>query len=225
MNDKKTLLIIDDNDNNTTLSYLLSCEYDIIPAHSNIDYIKGLNIEFKIISAIILNIQSPEINSLKFLNSLTKSDMFKNIPILVTSALLSQETEVNAFRMGAWDFIHLPITGEVLKYRLDNIISKSQLTAFNQLHYLDDYDKLTGIYNKTKFFHETHKMLTKNPEKEFVFIRFDIVRFKLINSYFGHDEGDKVMKFIANTLKEALKIYKLSLYGRIEADIFGICLN
>ena len=68
-------------------------------------------------------------------------------------------------------------------------------------------------------------MLTKNPEKEFVFIRFDIVRFKLINSYFGHDEGDKVMKFIANTLKEVLKIYKLSSYGRIEADIFGICLN
>ena len=110
-------------------------------------------------------------------------------------------------------------------FRLKNAISRSQLETLKEIVYLTEFDKLTGLYTKNHFFQETHRMLTEFSDEKFVFIRFDIDRFSLINSYFGMAHGDKVLRYIAETFPVLVKQADHYTYGRIEADIFAACVS
>lgn len=54
--------------------------------------------------------------------------------------------------------------------------------------------------------------------------RFDIDRFQLINSFFGTDEGDRLLCYIANRIQVFASQLAACSYGRMESDIFCICL-
>ncbi|MGN1102659.1 MAG: putative bifunctional diguanylate cyclase/phosphodiesterase, partial [Huintestinicola sp.] len=95
----------------------------------------------------------------------------------------------------------------------------------NRLRREAEYDITTGIFNKQTFFMETRRLLEQYVDDEFCIIRFDIDNFKLINELFGHDEGDKVLTHIASHLENMLMNYDRRSYGRLEADIFCICIK
>ncbi|MEG0457000.1 MAG: EAL domain-containing protein, partial [Oscillospiraceae bacterium] len=132
--------------------------------------------------------------------------------------------EIKVLDMGAWDFVPKPYNPKILKFRLKNAIQRSRLAALEKLKYLAEYDSLTGIYNKYKFFSATKQMLSNYPEKKFAIVRVDVERFQLINSFYGLSEGDKLLIFISEYIKNICENFKISTYARIEADIFAICM-
>ena len=113
---------------------------------------------------------------------------------------------------------------EVLKFRLSNAIIRSQLSAFNQLKYLAEYDSLTGIYNKRKFFEMTRDMLLANEKQEFLFVLLDLDNFKLINAIYGSLAGDRLLRWIARLIHNYASEHPLVTYGHIEADVFCVCV-
>ncbi|MES9925100.1 MAG: diguanylate cyclase [Candidatus Thiodiazotropha endolucinida] len=71
-----------------------------------------------------------------------------------------------------------------------------------ELELLATRDPLTGCYNRRAFF-EKYDALFESAVKEgtgLVFMMIDIDNFKSINDQYGHANGDKVIKFIAETL-------------------------
>lgn len=71
-----------------------------------------------------------------------------------------------------------------------------------ELELLATRDPLTGCYNRRAFF-EKYDVLFESTVKEgtgLVFMMIDIDNFKSINDQYGHANGDKVIKFIAETL-------------------------
>ncbi|MEF9896147.1 MAG: EAL domain-containing protein, partial [Clostridia bacterium] len=134
------------------------------------------------------------------------------------------DNEIKVLGLGAWDFVSKPYNPNIIRFRLKNAIDRSQLTALKQLKYLAEYDALTGIYNKTKFFDAVREMLNANRATRFAFLRFDVDRFQLINSFFGTSEGDKLLIYIARHLAEESNGRPTHLYGRIASDIFGFCM-
>ncbi len=71
-----------------------------------------------------------------------------------------------------------------------------------ELELLATRDSLTGCYNRRAFF-EKYDVLFESAVKEgtgLVFMMIDIDHFKSINDQYGHANGDKVIKFIAETL-------------------------
>ncbi|MEW8470564.1 MAG: diguanylate cyclase, partial [Candidatus Thiodiazotropha sp.] len=71
-----------------------------------------------------------------------------------------------------------------------------------ELELLATRDPLTGCYNRRAFF-EKYGALYKSAVREssgLVFMMIDIDDFKTINDQFGHANGDKVIRFIAETL-------------------------
>ncbi|MEG1683683.1 MAG: EAL domain-containing protein, partial [Oscillospiraceae bacterium] len=87
-----------------------------------------------------------------------------------------------------------------------------------------EYDALTGIYNKAKFFEVTRAMLDANRDKRFVFARLDIEKFQLINSFYGVEEGDKLLRHLARQVVTGGAGLRNFTYGRMEADVFVFCL-
>lgn len=92
-----------------------------------------------------------------------------------------------------------------------------------RIEFLMQHDPLTGLYNRGKMLVETRRMIDEHRDTLFVLLRFDIDRFRLYNSLYGEDEGDKLLVFMAEIIRKNAERFKLCTYGRIIADTFCIC--
>lgn len=100
---------------------------------------------------------------------------------------------------------------------------KEQIDRYKRYIYKNSFDSLTGLLSREKFFSDARQMLIKNLNKNFVFIRFDIDRFQLVNSFFGLEEGDKLLKYFAYQIKHFGSFFETAVSGRINADVFAGC--
>ncbi|MGI5174540.1 EAL domain-containing protein [Treponema sp. OMZ 840] len=106
---------------------------------------------------------------------------------------------------------------------VENMLLKRKLAFYEQVLKEKEKDALTNVFSRQKFFDETRKMLDSNPDKQFVFMRIDIDRFQLINSFFGLEEGDKLLQYLAFKLKQFSLVFHNNIIGRIDGDIFAMC--
>lgn len=98
-----------------------------------------------------------------------------------------------------------------------------QVLSQQELQYLAEYDKLTGIYNRNAFAKLTAKMLAENPKVTYMVVRFDIEKFKAVNDVFGRAQGDRLLGFMAKNLKRFAEPLQ-GTYARLEADVFALCI-
>lgn len=224
MSARKTVLIVDDNFvKRKLLCDILEEDYSVLEADNGQIAMELLESQDGIICAVILDLFMPVLNGYEFLKLAGQNPAYKNLPVIVTDEDDDKENEKRALKLGAWDFFSAPYDADIIKFRLKNAIDRSQLSAFQQLKYLSEYDNLTGLYNKDKFFKETRRMIDEHFDEKFVLVRFDIDRFQLLNSFFGTREGDKLLQYVAEGIKNSVKLPSFSTYGRIESDIFCIC--
>lgn len=46
----------------------------------------------------------------------------------------------------------------------------------------------------------------------------------MINSFYGAAEGDRLLRCMAHNICGVLSAYKTYTYGRLNSDVFGICV-
>ncbi len=219
-----TVLVIEDNIVNRKVLYkILEDEYNVLEAQNGEEGLAMLQANPQT-AAVILDLVMPVMDGFAFMSKIKEIPEFKDTPIIVSTGSNNQEDEKHALSLGAWDFVFKPYVPEILKFRLRHVIERSQMAAFERLKYLAEYDTLTDIYNKSKFSTATRELLEANPEYPFAFIRFDIDRFQLFNAFYGDEAGDAFLKYLAEQLKKLMKDYPLGVYGRMEADIFAVCV-
>ena len=222
----KTVLVVDDNEiNRRILSKALSEDYRIITADNGRIALHLLESCGTSVCAVMLDLVMPVMDGYAFLSEISRCEQYKNLPVIVSTDNDDQNNELHALELGAWDFVSKPYNREIIRFRLKNAIERSQLTALRQLKYLAEFDALTGLYNKTQFFLETERLLKDYPEKQFVFLRFDIARFSLVNFYYGTAEGDRLLQYIAQQLQLLAAQLDHCCFGRIEADEFAFCFE
>jgi diguanylate cyclase (GGDEF)-like protein len=95
-----------------------------------------------------------------------------------------------------------------------------QRMLLGKQRFLEEHDHLTGILNRNAFSAETEALLRSNPDKDYLFIQFDIDNFRIINQLFGSRAGNALLQAIADYLKEYVKN---GTYARLEADHFAVC--
>jgi diguanylate cyclase (GGDEF)-like protein/PAS domain S-box-containing protein len=87
-----------------------------------------------------------------------------------------------------------------------------------------NHDPLTGVYNRRYFNQVIEQELarSKRHERTIGFLMIDVNRFKEINDRFGHQTGDKILRDVANLLKDAVR--ESDLVVRYGGDEFLIVL-
>ncbi|QPM66830.1 sensor domain-containing diguanylate cyclase/phosphohydrolase [Atribacter laminatus] len=90
-----------------------------------------------------------------------------------------------------------------------------------KIRYLTFHDSLTGIYNRAYFENELEKYDNLRYLPISV-IMGDMNGLKLVNDAFGHDEGDRLLKIAANSLKESCR--QADTVARYGGDEFVILL-
>lgn len=212
----KQILIADDFElDRVILRETLSDEYEILEACNGQEALDILSTSYRNIAAIILDIMMPVIDGYELMKIIKNTPNFSKIPIIVSTANDDIESKLKSLDLDAQDIIEKPIEPLITKNRIENIILKSQL------EYYYTYDNLTGMYNERAFNELVHTLLINNKNEQYVIIRFDVEQFKIINDLFGLDEGDKILKFIADKIKHFTD--ENGICSRINADIFAIC--
>lgn len=223
MDIQKTVLVVDDSaTNRSILCDILHSDYTVIQAENGIQALTMLKKQDKKVDAIILDIIMPEMDGYEFMDKIKQDKTLSQIPVIILTEKSDRDTEKKVLESGAWDFVPKPYDADIIKLRLKNVIARSQVSLLKELNNVMNYDPLTEIYSKNKFFSASKALLKDNPDKQFAFLRLDIDRFKLINSFFGTAYGDRLLKHVAKRIRDFAKTTECCTFGRIDADVFGI---
>ncbi|WP_312475971.1 diguanylate cyclase [Neobacillus sp.] len=151
---------------------------------------------------VIIDINLPNINGFQVLDDLQQHNNKQFVPKIMISILNDRKTRINAYKIGADDYIEKPIDLEELTVRIERLLNRKKL--FDQSVLLDE---LTQLYNR-KFLMDVFKRNLKElkwNEQIFSIAILDLDHFKQINDTFGHLTGDKVLFTFANFLKENIR--------------------
>ena len=146
-----TIMIIDDNDTELLVAKkALEKSYRIVDIDNPKAALQRLAKATIMPDFILLDVAMPGINGFDFIMRLKASDKTKSIPVLFLSGDKENTTEMEAYRLGAVDFIRKPIIPDLLRKRMelqaDVLEYKNQMNQYNtQLQQTASYQARTAM--------------------------------------------------------------------------------
>ena len=214
--ERSTILIVDDieKDINILLD-VLNDKYDTLVA---LDGRTALEIvEYNSVDLILIDIMMPTISGFDICETLKLQSSTKDIPVVFITAQADEESIAKSFSVGGADFIAKPFKPLELIARVKTQIELR--TLVNHLEFIASYDSMTGVYNRRKFFSLAQESFDTIKINLYA-IMIDIDKFKSINDKYGHAFGDKVITFVAQTIKK--HILEGAIFARIGGEEFAI---
>ena len=219
---KRTILIVDDEIiNQEILKEILGTEYDILTADNGLDALHKVQTNIAPpISLIMLDINMPIMGGLKFLEIIKADEKYKRIPVIVLT--IEKENELKSLELGAADFIKKPYEApEIIRARVKRTIELSEDRMIIQAA---ERDELTDTYNKEVFVEYVTKMDQYNKSHLNDMLVFNVDKFHLFNEIYGREEGDNLLRNLAESLKDIARMND-GIVGRLQSDYFVMYLN
>ena len=216
MTPKRQILVVEDNRlNREMLVEILSDRYTIFEAENGQEGLDILRQHNDSIALVLLDIMMPVMDGYAFLDKVKEYPELSIIPVIVMTQSDSIQDEVAALAHGATDFVPKPYQPEVVLHRVASLINLRETSAM--VNYLK-YDRLTGLYSKDYFYQKVRECLLENPEQDYCIVCSNIENFKLINDSFGVQEGDRLLKEVADITRNM--VGSTGFCGRFSADRF-----
>jgi diguanylate cyclase (GGDEF)-like protein len=204
MNERFTLLVVDDEKHHRTLlTELLQDDYRIILAKNGAQALELARDHAP--DLILLDILMPGLSGIDVIRTLKSDDASRTIPVIFITALDSVADEEMGLELGAVDYIAKPFRPPIVRVRVRN-----HLQAVHQRRLLEQLamiDSLTEIPNRRRFTefyeHEWRRCLRSGQSLSLMIL--DVDHFKRFNDTYGHSAGDVVLKKVAQTLQAELR--------------------
>jgi diguanylate cyclase (GGDEF)-like protein len=154
---------------------------------------------------ILLDIVMPGMDGYEVMRELKNMKITCRIPVIFATALDSPEDEEKGLSFDAADYIIKPFSSTIVRLRVSN-----QIRIVNQMRMIEQIsmtDMLTDIPNRRSF--ESHLAMEwgraiRGGTPISIFM-LDIDRFKVYNDTYGHQQGDKALKTVAEILQGVLR--------------------
>ena len=192
---------------------------------------EGLNFARVILfDVILLDYRIATLNNFEIMGALRGST-----PEGAAIAMLSRSEDETLARQcieaGAQDFL---TKSEVTASRIIRAImqakerfrfEKKLLESHEKMRQLAEIDVLTGLVNRYKFEKALQEatLVAEENKGKLALLMLDLDKFKRINDTMGHDAGDRLLKNIADRLKESVR--EKDLLCRLGGDEFAILIE
>lgn len=166
---------------------------------------------------VLMDWHMPGYTGFDLASIIRQQDAFISIPIVFLTAECDPGKRTQAMKIGADDFLNKPVSSEQLVEAV-----RIRAERYRTLRFYMERDSLTGLYNHSKILEYLSTELSRARRYNAVlsFAMVDIDYFKKINDTYGHLNGDRVLKDLANLFKERLR--KNDLIGRYGGEEFAV---
>lgn len=83
----------------------------------------------------------------------------------------------------------------------------------------------THVHNKTSFYRDATKMITKNPNKHYIFALLEIKKYQVLCALFGAEKTDGTIATVANALGRKFSSRKDVEFGLVNYDSMAFCFE
>ncbi len=124
---KKCIMIVDDEPITIKMcEYILKRnDYDVVSAMSGrqcLDYLR--NSDNPPVDLILLDIEMPILNGFNTLSSIRQAESLKHIPVMFLTATATQETVMEAIRLGVNSYLKKPFLPNELVEKVEELLKK-----------------------------------------------------------------------------------------------------
>ena len=205
-NQKTKIIIAEDSaPTRATIKNMLKSQlFEVLAAGNGEEALSYLN-DHPDTKLIITDKEMPIMGGEALLQEVRKLYDKTQLSVIVLTSYGSNEITAHMLKNGANDFIDKPFAKETLICRINN--SLDIVFAIEKISNLANFDFLTGIANRRHFFELCEKIYEKKRSGHLSYLAvlmIDIDHFKLVNDRFGHDMGDCVIKFCAQSIASAI---------------------
>lgn len=142
-------------------------------------------------------------------------------PIIFLTGKNDRELDTEAIQAGAADYL---VKGELDAAALDRSITYSihRQRLIARIHRRSQVDDLTGVMNRRGFEEHVDReiRLAVRRKTSIALLYADVDRFKEINDRWGHAEGDRALREVADILKATFR--ESDLIARLGGDEFAV---
>jgi len=201
--------------------------YEIITrlGHSSTTAVDGIDALEKLeggdFDVVITDIRMPRMDGIELIKKITTD--FADVDIIVITAYEITYKYTDIIALGASDFISKPFDINELEAKLNRVLRERELRA--ELKRLSARDGLTGLYNRRYFDenlnHEVSRALRQSYSLYLLFL--DLDGLKTYNDKFGHQQGDNLLRGLAEVILGNIRKDVDSAY-RYGGDEFAVIL-
>jgi len=170
---------------------------------------------------VITDISMPRMDGTDLIKKITTD--FGDVDIIVITAYEMTYKYTDIIALGASDFISKPFDINELEAKINRVLRERKLRA--ELKRLSTRDGLTGLYNRRYFDenveHEVSRALRQGYSLHLLFI--DLDGLKTYNDQYGHQQGDNLLRVLAEVILENIRKDVDSAY-RYGGDEFAVIL-
>lgn len=181
------------------------------------------------VDLVLLDILMPRLSGLeacRLLKGMT-SDTF--LPVLLVTVKTDSASRVEGLKIGADDYVCKPFDEDELLARVEAMLRIKRLhdhvvEARARLEQLSLHDDLTGLYNY-RYLHSRLSEEFKRAERyhdPLACLVVDIDRLQAHNDAGGREAGDRVVRFVADTIRRSVR--EVDVVARFGGDEFLVVL-
>ena len=217
-----TVLVVDDApDNIAVLNAILSPDYRVLFA---VDGRTALQVaREQQPDLILLDIEMPDMSGHVLCVELKEDPSTRDIPVIFVTVRGEATDEEAGLALGAVDYITKPVQPAIVKLRVRNQLELKKNR--DHLASLSALDGLTGIASRRRL----DEFLTEEwaRSQRFGFslslVLLDIDHFKAYNDHYGHLQGDRCLKTVAQCLAGPV-VRATDLVARYGGEEFAVVL-
>lgn len=165
------------------------------------------------LDCIVVDLTTVGLDGWKLLTELHGTPETAVIPVLALLGRPPNEAELlKLLEAGAADHMTKPLSGVLLCAKVKSMCERSRMQRElkNKLRFALEnaaHDPLTGLYNRRYFERrlKEESAHARRHKRPFSLILVDLDHFKLVNDTYGHEDGDRVLRHVAEVLGTSLR--------------------
>ena len=182
---------------------------------------------------IICDVMMPALDGYGTIAELRKNPLTQTIPTIFLTAKTTKEDMRRGMNLGADDYLTKPFTRDELmdavNARFARVTQQNQklVQVSHQLEELEQVDGVTGLPNPNGLGELLQQAQSKiNPNQGIIpFLLLGLDRFAQINHTIGYENGDLILKELAQRLKEFTQTVQGMGVVRLSGDEFAAILS
>jgi two-component system cell cycle response regulator len=200
---QQTVLSVDDDGELRELLHELICQmgHDSVTAADGVDALEKM--EENQFDIVITDINMPRLNGVGLIKRIASD--FTDTDVIAITGFQTEYNYTDIIALGASDFISKPINIDEFEAKIKRIVRERNMRF--ELRQLSTCDALTGLYNRRHLDENlpNEAIRASRQHYDLYLLLIDIDNFKVYNDKYGHQQGDRLLKELAQIITRCIR--------------------